>query len=261
MFKVQITSLLAALLAVHAAGAGTPSAHRPAITKPIGVLVERDRKALSLAEAETRIALGTNEFRREQGHPPVSIDAQLAAAAREFASYMAGSGRYGHDVDGSTPARRAARQGYDPCIVSENIAMQFVSTGFSTDELGSALLYGWMDSPGHRANMLDADVTAMGVAIAYREESDTYYAVQLFGRPRTLQVDFSIRNSTGATLEYRLDDEKLDLPSGSTVTHERCRPPRITLGSVDSSSLQPARGDRYTVIRDERGAIRVRKEP
>jgi uncharacterized protein YkwD len=56
--------------------------------------------------------------------------------AQYFADYMARTDEYGHHADGRSPMERARRQGYAPCIVSENIAYRYTSDpeGFTAEE-------------------------------------------------------------------------------------------------------------------------------
>src|SRR5204863_5012123 len=121
-----------------------------------------------LPRAEALVLEGTNAFRRELGLAPVKRNALLEETARSFAQYMARTGKFDHDADGSTPMARAKSHGYDYCVVAENIARQYSSRGFATAQLGQDLLQGWKDSPGHRHNMADAAVTEIGVALAHR---------------------------------------------------------------------------------------------
>src|SRR5205085_9863408 len=130
------------------------------------------------------------------------------------------------------PADRAKEHGYDYCIVLENIAYQYDSTGFTTEKLGGGFFTGWKESPGHRRNMLDPDVTETGVAIARSADTGYYYAVQLFGRPKSLRIEFRIANSTGAVVRYKVGDREYDLPPGVVMTHEVCRPTDVVVGST-----------------------------
>jgi len=88
--------------------------------------------------AELIIVLA-NEFRTQQGRGKVEVNARLTEAARHFAEYMAKTGQLSHGADGSNPATRAKRNGYDYCIVSENIAYKYSSAGFATRELAREL--------------------------------------------------------------------------------------------------------------------------
>ena len=58
----------------------------------------------------------------QEGRDPVAADARLTEAARYFAGYLAKTDQFSHDADGSVPAARAQKHGYDYCIVSENLA-------------------------------------------------------------------------------------------------------------------------------------------
>jgi uncharacterized protein YkwD len=84
----------------------------------------------------------TNAFRREQKLAAVEVNPRLAAAAEDFARYMARTNRFGHTADGSRPADRAAKHGYAYCIIAENIAYQYRSQGFTAAELAEALFQG-----------------------------------------------------------------------------------------------------------------------
>lgn len=216
-----------------------------------------------LAEAERRIVGLTNDFRREQGRPAVRPDRQLRATAEAFAQYMARTSRYGHTADGREPADRAKAQGYDYCLVSENIAYQYNSAGFETGELARAFTQGWINSPGHRKNMMDPDVVHTGVAIA-RSDNGTYYAVQLFGRPESMRIDFRVANHAGRDVTYTLDGESFTLPSRTIRTHGVCRPPELRLklgsGNGDEKLLRPADGSAYAIQPTSRGGLRVEEQ-
>src|SRR5688572_11680171 len=115
----------------------------------------------------------------------LAANARLAAAARDFARYMAETGRFAHDANGSQPWERAQRHGYAYCMVSENIGYQFRSRGFASEAvLAQAFLEGWKASAGHRKNLRDREPVEIGVAIVGDERTKRYYAVQVFGRPQ-----------------------------------------------------------------------------
>jgi uncharacterized protein YkwD len=141
---------------------------------------------VDLSGAERLIVDATNAFRREEGLGPVKSDAALGHAARDFAEFMARTDRYGHTADGRNPGDRATGNGYGYCLVAENIAYQYNSAGFRTAELARGFVEGWKHSPGHRKNMLDPAATDTAVAVARSASSGRYYAVQMFGRPKSL---------------------------------------------------------------------------
>jgi len=205
----------------------------------------------------------TNEFRKEEKRPAVQMNKELTKAAEYFAQFMAKTGKYGHEADEKKPADRAKEHGYDYCIVLENIAKVFNSEGFSTDALASQLVKGWKESPGHRKNMLDPDVTDTGVAIARSEETGYYYAVQMFGRPKSKMLEFQIANRSDVEVEYKIEDEEFKLAPRITRTHQVCRPPEVAFkGPKELAETKPLKlaGGEKLAITGKAGSYEVKKE-
>ncbi len=71
--------------------------------------------------------------------------------------------------------------------------------------------------------MVNPNVTETAVAIAHSPRTDYYYAVQLFGRPKSQMVEFKVANRTGVGVEYRLDGQIFPLPTRATSTHQVCK--------------------------------------
>lgn len=109
---------------------------------------------------------------------PLTLDPALTRAAATQAQAMAAGNFLDHQGrDGSTPADRATRAGYNWRSVAENIAM-----GQATPE---AVVQDWLKSPGHCANIMEPAFRNMGVAFAVRPSSDGgIYWAQTFGRTR-----------------------------------------------------------------------------
>ncbi len=110
--------------------------------------------------------------------PPLKANARLDQAALAHASDMAAHGYFSHDGrDGSAPAVRVSRAGYAWQATGENIA----AGNPSVDET----VAGWLRSPAHCANIMEARFTELGVGFAVSERSEMgIYWVQVFGRPR-----------------------------------------------------------------------------
>src|SRR5437870_4974 len=138
-----------------------------------------------LAGVEKQIVSETNAFRRQEGRGALKVNPELSKAAQYFAKFMAETDKYGHTADGHEPWDRAKKYGYDYCMVEENIAYQFSSEGFTTSRLAQGFVDGWKSSPGHRRNMLNPDVDETAVAVARSASSGKFYAVQMFGRPKS----------------------------------------------------------------------------
>jgi hypothetical protein len=202
----------------------------------------------------------TNAFRRANRVDALRMSPALETAARRFAEYMAANDRYGHDADGRTPAERARAHGYAYCAVAENIAMQFSSAGFATDDLAARFLDGWQKSPEHRRNLLMARMVDIGVGVARSERSGRWYAVQLFGRPQSLSARFELLNQAGASIRYELDGTEYTLPARVTRTHRGCFGGQVTLLGPDgapAAAVEPRDGARYTALRDAAGALQL----
>ena len=212
---------------------------------------------------EKLIVAKTNEFRQEQGRAAVKTNPQLTETVREFAAFMARTDKFSHEADGKQPSDRARQHKYNYCVIAENIAYEYSSEGFATADLAERFVEGWKKSPAHRKNMLDPDVTETGVAVALSEKSGKYYAVAMFGRPRSAAIEFSIKNETDAEVKYRVGDEELALPASSIRTHEQCRSAEVKFEWSEAEgqpqTLKPGPGDRF-VIAKEAGKFRVRKE-
>lgn len=202
----------------------------------------------------------TNAFRAAQGRTPVRVDRALAEAAQRFAEFMASTELYGHQADGRQPAERARAVGYESCAVAENIAYQFSSVGFGTDELAALLMEGWEKSPGHRRNMMLTQVVDIGVGVARSSRTQRYFAVQMFGQPRSALVNFDIANRSDAVVQYELDGSTFALPPRVTRGHRGCFEGALKMLWADggtSPGFRPRDGMHYTVVRDQGGVLRL----
>jgi uncharacterized protein YkwD len=138
-----------------------------------------DAAKSDLAQVASLVVASVNEYRRSQGLQEVAQNAKLTEAARQLAEFMARTGTFAHDADGRQPWDRAVQNGYQYCVISENIAYL---SGSTNAELAGKLFEGWKASPGHRQNMLEPRVVDTGIVIA-RSDTGRVYAVQMFGRP------------------------------------------------------------------------------
>jgi uncharacterized protein YkwD len=207
----------------------------------------------------------TNDFRRDQDREPVTTNSVLMKTTQDFADYMARTGRYGHNADGRQPSERADAHGYEYCVIAENIAYQFRTRGYSTDALAERFVTGWEESPGHRANMLDPAVTETGVGVA-QGENGVYYAVQMFGRPKSMHIEFRITNRSGEDVRYQVGERTYTLQPRFIRTHQVCRPPDVTF-LLPSEGDKPQRrhvdvdsGDSLLVTGGPGGGIQVQRQ-
>ena len=109
------------------------------------------------------------EIRTSHGLPPLAYDARLEQAALQQAAYMARSGRMEHTTGwGKDFARRMKSNGVD-APAAENIAQGRMDM----DRLFSM----WMNSSGHRRNMLDPRFNRFGLAYAGEADGRKYWAL------------------------------------------------------------------------------------
>ncbi|MGW1837355.1 CAP domain-containing protein [Streptomyces sp. NPDC002067] len=134
----------------HGGGAtsGTPTT-APTVSAP------PPRPAGSGAEAQVLSLV--NEERAKAGCAPVKADGELASLARDFSDDMAARGFFDHtDPDGAGPWERARKAGV-PGLGGENIARGQADA--------AAVMASWMNSPGHRANILNCEYRTLGVGV------------------------------------------------------------------------------------------------
>ncbi|MBA2947966.1 CAP domain-containing protein [Streptomyces himalayensis] len=126
-----------------------------------------------LAQTAAEVIALTNTERARAGLTPLSGDPHLTAAAQGHSADMVARAFYSHtSPDGSEPWDRAAAAGCTRRSIGENIACGQRSPAEVVD--------GWMNSPGHRANILKPGFTHIGVGFAGGGAAGTYWT-QLFG--------------------------------------------------------------------------------
>lgn len=125
-----------------------------------------ERKLLSL----------TNTERVKAGLKPLFWDVRLGAAAQGHAANMARQETSAHVLDGMSPVDRIRAERFPFGLVAENIYWG-QGSGFTTPE---AAVYWWMNSAGHRANILDPRVKALGVGIRTASSGQVHFC-QNFG--------------------------------------------------------------------------------
>ncbi|RCH64659.1 CAP domain-containing protein [Streptomyces sp. SDr-06] len=133
-----------------AAPSGTPAARVPA---------QRVQAPSAEASAAATVMSLVNQQRAMAGCTPVNADPALASLATAFSDDMAARGFFDHtDPDGRTPWDRAAKAGVQG-LGGENIARGQADA--------KAVMDAWMNSPGHRANILNCSYKSLGVGVHF----------------------------------------------------------------------------------------------
>jgi uncharacterized protein YkwD len=113
-----------------------------------------------------------NAERAKGGCSPVTVDAKLTKAAQNHSQDMADHTNMSHTgSDGSSMTDRLGRVGYAYRSAGENVA-----AGYGTAE---SVMDGWMNSPGHKANILNCGFKEIGIGLA----GPGNYWTQNFGTP------------------------------------------------------------------------------
>ncbi len=121
---------------------------------------------------------GVNEQRLQHGLAALVWDDRLAAIARAHSADMAARHYFNHvSPDGKHPADRVRDAGLQYRSVAENIA-----ENRGMKDPARAAVRGWMESPGHRANILDGALAMTGMGVAVDPEGNIFYT-QLFYTP------------------------------------------------------------------------------
>ena len=114
---------------------------------------------------EVELADLINQERLAAGMPLLELDIRLIEAAQLHSLDMATNNFFSHTGSGgSSVSERVSLAGYTWSSVGENIA-----AGYQTP---ASVVAGWMDSPGHKANILGSGFEHLGVGYAYDAESD-----------------------------------------------------------------------------------------
>lgn len=127
-----------------------------------------------LTPGETKLIELTNAERKKLKLPALQVDPVLLKLARAHAAMMARLDKIGHDLDGKTFSQRMEQAGYPASRAGENVA-----EGHRTPAEAVA---GWLQSPGHKANILQADYTHIGVGMATSKSGKPYFT-QVFAKP------------------------------------------------------------------------------
>lgn len=138
------------------------------------------------ADAPQSVLASINAVRAKAGCGPLKFNKALMAAAQGHARNMAEQNFFSHrDKTGRGITGRVRSQGYRYGMVAENIAAGQESPGEAVQA--------WLDSPGHRKNILNCKYRETGIAMVYQPDDKPlrgqrmalrYYWVQVFGLQR-----------------------------------------------------------------------------
>ncbi|MFH9401118.1 sigma-70 family RNA polymerase sigma factor [Streptomyces sp. NPDC017638] len=138
-------------------GTGMPKTQPPAPPTPRATPTTPQARPAPAGTVAQVVAL-VNKERAAAGCGPVTEDPQLERAAQGHSDDMAARGFFDHaNPDGAGPGERVTAAGYRWSTYGENIARGQQSP--------QAVMDSWMNSPGHRANILNCSFRNIGVGV------------------------------------------------------------------------------------------------
>jgi uncharacterized protein YkwD len=163
-----------------------PVVEEPVVEEP----VVEEPVVYKNAQIEQYIFEYTNMERSSYGLEALVLDSALSQISQDHSDDMAENDYFSHiNLDGETPTDRAIAadynvvkylgDGYYSTGIGENIAKMptgnVIGIGYVSDDaesIAKAIVDAWMDSDGHRANILNSQYTNIGIGVAF---DGTYY--------------------------------------------------------------------------------------
>ncbi|HEV2846444.1 MAG TPA: CAP domain-containing protein [Thermoanaerobaculia bacterium] len=136
--------------------------------EPMAEYIARETMDLrDLQQVRKQIVAAVNSARRKAGVPPVTANTDLDEAAQRHAEDMLARNFFAHESPSGTTVRERARTaGYHWRTIGENIAEGQLSV--------AEVMETWMQSPGHRRNILEKDFKELGVGLAMGPSGGTH---------------------------------------------------------------------------------------
>ncbi len=168
----------------------------------LGTYVVKNTKFLASIQSAFLVDLA-NEDREQEGAGKLIINERLVAAAQLKANDMATKSYFAHvSPEGVTPWHWFGEAKYQYIYAGENLAVNF--------NRSEDVQVAWMNSPLHRANILNKKYKEVGIATAegvYKGKNTTF-VVQMFGTPSTLQANL---NSGQVSQDLATEEQPLAL--------------------------------------------------
>jgi len=161
------------------------------------------------------LATLTNEERIQNSLPELVVSPALTQAATLKAEDMATKGYFAHvSPEGKTPWHWFQKVGYKYDYAGENLAVNFTDSKDVTDA--------WMNSPGHKANIIKANYKEMGTGIAFGtyKGQDTIFVVQMYANPHIEKQGVFAQLVPEAEAAEVLNNEKTEVEIVSDLVKE-----------------------------------------
>ncbi|BBH68517.1 hypothetical protein ACTI_52020 [Actinoplanes sp. OR16] len=171
------------------ASAPSPSASRTPSKSPTATVAAKARPKTSKTATPTKTTAApavdesvaaeilrlVNTERQAAGCDGLTTESRLEAAAQKHSQLQADQNTMSHQLPGeASMGDRVTAEGYRWRSVGENVAAGYTSA--------ESVMEGWMNSPGHKANILNCGYEQLGVGLA-SSSSGTKYWTQNFAAP------------------------------------------------------------------------------
>jgi hypothetical protein len=199
----------------------------------------------------------TNQSRQEFNLQALTQNVQLDKAAQAKAQDMLQKGYFSHTTpDGKTPWIFIEAAGYNYLAAGENLAVNFTQA----EDVETA----WMNSPGHKANILNRDFEEIGIGVssgAFQGHEATI-VVQMFGVPAQQKIALTSQPT-------KVQAEAVPKPAAENPAQKVAQPPTV-IGQMEeaknptapAASRQPlALSEPTLTTQDEQLLIDVRTSP
>ncbi len=218
-----------------------------------GFLASQSARDLLSAVVPGEVIALTNTERSKIGDSALQENAQLDAAAQAKANDMAAKGYFSHvGPDGKEPWSWISESGYVYRYAGENLAVRFDNS--------SDVVNAWMASPTHKANIVKAQYTQIGLAVAQGtyEGSPATFIVQYFGTPQETasqptppaQAAPKVVEATGTSADVAgaATEEATPVPHAPTTTAPQASTPAPQV-QAEASSDSSLRTEAQSFIR------------
>ncbi len=178
MKLIPIVTIVATVIGITASSIAPANAQWWRRTpRPTPAQTQQPVQASQSGSFQQQILTLVNVERRKANLQPLTLNNQLGQAAQNHTNDMVSKSYFSHtSPSGGTMTSRVNATGYVYSTIGENIA-----AGSST---ANTTMTQWMNSPGHRANILNPKFRELGVGYAPSNDQYRYYWTQVFGSAR-----------------------------------------------------------------------------
>ncbi|MGH4126097.1 MAG: CAP domain-containing protein [Clostridium sp.] len=147
----------------------------PAPVKPASTKIPAATNLTENNKLEKEVVTLVNQERAKQGLAPLKENAQLSNVARYKSEDMVANNYFSHTSPTyGSPFDMMKKFGITYTAAGENIAMG--------QQTAASVMNGWMNSPGHKANILSVNFTEIGVGVAKDKSGTIYWTQQFIGK-------------------------------------------------------------------------------